>query len=293
MTGQDEDRVTYPTFFKVRGLLYFLYRNGKAGKGSAHLNVYNHNTKKWKPVHHPFLVSRKAWRSPYWDNVVVDKRNNRVHISWVYRDYGHNNKFPPSGNNTLCYAYANNLGLDKAPVWHKADGTIIPNPQKQDPSQPVIRRRDCDIVDSVNINQGLTNQNSLTIDGAGRPHIAYRKYGTQKNNNKLQIFHAYPNPHTWQTVEVTHSSFPPASPIILYNNDLGYIITKFSYSGYIIFISQSNFVQRDRHDFLSTNASHILKPPLDYSLWFKQHILSLIYPKRNNFQQILLSTFNL
>jgi len=57
MTGQNENKVTYPEFYNLPdGDLLFLYRDGGSGNGNTMLNRYDVKTQKWSAVQHPLIA---------------------------------------------------------------------------------------------------------------------------------------------------------------------------------------------------------------------------------------------
>ena len=61
MTGKNEERTTYPVFFKDQiGDLYFQYRNGGSGDGITYWNKYDTEKKQWHGLFDtPFLMAKK------------------------------------------------------------------------------------------------------------------------------------------------------------------------------------------------------------------------------------------
>lgn len=66
MTGEQEDRVTYPVFFKdQQGTLYFQYRNGGSGDGITYWNRYDEKTKSGSPFRHLYFRWRERSQRLY------------------------------------------------------------------------------------------------------------------------------------------------------------------------------------------------------------------------------------
>jgi len=182
MTGQNENSVTYPTFFTDGNYLYFAYRNGESGDGELYLNKYDHNTGTWNVLQHPLINSPDATRNPYWDDIVVDCEG-KIHISWCWRDTS-----DASTNHDICYAYSDDGGQ----TWKKSDGTIY--------SLPILYENS-EIIDSVPTNGGLSNQNGLAVDSKNRPHIVYCKLDEDGHEN---YYHAWFDGSNWHINKITH-----------------------------------------------------------------------------------------
>lgn len=84
MTGELEENVTYPEFYKMpNGDLIFIYRDGQSGKGNLVLNRYNVKTKTWNQLQKN-LIDGEGKRNAYAQSCVDDK--GVIHISWVWRE---------------------------------------------------------------------------------------------------------------------------------------------------------------------------------------------------------------
>lgn len=84
MTGEDEEHVTYPQFFRMpSGDLIFMYRSGGSGRGDLILNRYSTKTQSWQRIQ-PVLIDGEGERNAYWQSY-VDARGT-IHVSWVWRE---------------------------------------------------------------------------------------------------------------------------------------------------------------------------------------------------------------
>jgi hypothetical protein len=92
MTGQNEDRVTYPYFVTAtrpgQPLLFF-YRNGSAMKADVHLKRYDSAAKKWEDGEAPILAGSdlRPWSAgPYLNHPALDARGH-LHLFFTWRTH--------------------------------------------------------------------------------------------------------------------------------------------------------------------------------------------------------------
>ena len=152
MTGDDEQRVTYPQFFRLSdGGLLFFYRSGKSGNGNLVLNRYDLESRTWTCVQDN-LIDGEGLRNAY-PQMFVDSRD-RIHLSWVWRE-----SYLVETNHDLCYAFSDDAGL----TWHRSDGTDYQMP---------INCSSAEYAWYVPQGSELINQTSMTADSDGHPYIA-------------------------------------------------------------------------------------------------------------------------
>jgi len=85
MVGTEEDRVTYPVFFKnIYGDLFFQYRNGGSGNGITYINRYDHKSKKWSRVLSDGLFDGEGETNAYPTGPIQGK-DGYFHYMWVWR----------------------------------------------------------------------------------------------------------------------------------------------------------------------------------------------------------------
>ena len=152
MTGDDEDFVTYPEFYKLAdGNLLFVYRSGGSGRGNLVMNRYDLSTKTWERVH-DVLIDGEGERNAYWQ-MCVDV-NGTIHVSWVWRE-----SWLVETNHDVCYACSHDGGV----TWQKSTGEVYSLPINADNAEYVWR-----------VPQGseLINQTSMSADADGHPYIA-------------------------------------------------------------------------------------------------------------------------
>ncbi|MGB9588320.1 MAG: BNR repeat-containing protein, partial [Armatimonadota bacterium] len=158
MVGRQEDRATYPQFFKdAAGQLYFTYRDGGSGNGVNFVNRYDAEKREWRRCGDTPFVDGKGQMSAYHFYPVLGPDRN-FHIAWCWRD-------TPDVATNHDVSYARGVGgLDR---WEKGDGTPIQLP---------LTVHNTDIIDSVGTNSGLMNNVQLSLDSQNRPMVSYIKY---------------------------------------------------------------------------------------------------------------------
>lgn len=153
MTGENENRVTYPQFYNLpNGDLLFLYRDGASGNGNAMLNRYEVGADKWTSVQHP-LVAGGGQRNAYLNTLAIDAKGG-IHLSWVWRDTP-----DVATNHDVSYAFS----PDQGKTWQKSTGEKYTLP---------ITIENAEVAWSVPKNSELINQTSMTVDAHARPIIA-------------------------------------------------------------------------------------------------------------------------
>ncbi len=167
MTGNVEDRVTYPYFVMVPSedgggcdQLLFMYRDGSSGNGDACLKAYDHESETWSDRALRFLkgTEQKPWpANAYWNHPAFDSLG-RMHLSWVWRV---NRGGPPGGlinNVNVGYAYTPDSGR----TWLTSDDLRISTPMT-----PVNN----ETIQAIGPGNNLINQCSSAVDSKDRVHI--------------------------------------------------------------------------------------------------------------------------
>lgn len=187
MTGQNENKVTYPEFYNLPdGDLLFLYRDGGSGNGNTMLNSYDVKTQKWSVVQHP-LIDGQGQRNAYTNQIAIDKDGN-WHISWCWRETG-----DVATNHDICYAKSTDAGK----TWLKSTGEKYILPITADNAEYVRR---------IPQKSELINQTTMTVDSRGRPLIAtyWRPEGT-----KVPQYHlTYYDGQKWNTAQISRRQTP-------------------------------------------------------------------------------------
>lgn len=158
MTGQREQRVTYPVFFKTAaGDLLFRYRDGGSGDGADLYNRYDTDTRAWSRLLDVPLLDGQRRRNAYALPPVLGP-DGRFHLVWMWRDTP-----GAATNHTLSYARS-----DDFVHWEKSDGTPLPLPITLDAAE---------VIDPVPAQRGLINMTfALGFDARRRPVAIYHRY---------------------------------------------------------------------------------------------------------------------
>jgi hypothetical protein len=157
MTGNLEENVTYPGFYKTPdGNLLFLYREGGSGNGNLVLNTYTSRTKTWTQLHNN-LIAGEGLRNAYWQ-ACTDKQGV-IHLSWVWRETP-----DVATNHDMCYARS----TDGGKTWTNSKGEEYVLP---------VTAQTAEYAGRIPQKSELINQTSMTTDKDGNPYIAtyYRK----------------------------------------------------------------------------------------------------------------------
>lgn len=172
MTGDREDRVTYPVFLHdADGRLVFMYRHGSSGNGDQILDGYDEATRTWRRLlDEPLTSGRRGAESmnAYFEGPIRGP-DGCFHLAWVWRDT------PDCGTcHDVCYARSRDLVH-----WERSDGTPLELP---------ITADSCEVVDPVPAGGGLINGlMRIGFDADGRPVLSYHKYDEA---GRSQIFAA-------------------------------------------------------------------------------------------------------
>lgn len=181
MTGQIEDKVTYPQFYRLAGGdLLFFYRDGMSGNGNLMLNRYHTRTQQWTQIQNGF-IDGEGERNAYWQ-IAID-RHETIHLSWVWRETP-----DVATNHDLCYACSHDGGL----TWQKSTGEIYNLP---------ITQASAEIACPIPQAHELINQTSMCADALGRPYIAsyWRPPGTEIPQYHL----VYHDGEGWRVAQVS------------------------------------------------------------------------------------------
>lgn len=180
MTGELEENVTYPEFYKMpNGDLIFIYRDGQSGKGNLVLNRYNVKTKTWNQLQKN-LIDGEGKRNAYAQSCVDDK--GVIHISWVWRETP-----DVATNYDLCYAKS----LDGGITWMNSMGEIYILPIIAETSEYAAL---------IPQNSELINQTAMTTDSKGNPYIA--TYWRESNSDIPQYHIVYNRDHEWKVMNL-------------------------------------------------------------------------------------------
>jgi hypothetical protein len=152
MTGETEQKVSYPEFHKLpNGNLLFFYRDGGSGQGNLVINRYDVRSKKWERLHSN-LIDGEGQRNAYWQAFVDSK--GTIHISWVWRESP-----DVASNHDMGYARS----TDGGKTWMKSTG--------QKYQLPIIAPS-AEYACKIPQKSELINQTSMFADASGRVYIA-------------------------------------------------------------------------------------------------------------------------
>ena len=183
MTGQDEQRCTYPRFlFDTDGRLLFMYRNGGSGNGRRFVNAYDERSKTWTRFLDTPMFDGENERNAYPQGPTRGP-DGLFHMVWVWRDTP-----DCATNHYLSYARSRDLKH-----WENVAGQAVPLPFR-------LAHREV-VVDPIPPGGGIINGcERLAFDAANRPVIAYHKSDA---NGHMQIYVARFEDDRWQIRAVT------------------------------------------------------------------------------------------
>lgn len=263
MTGEHENRLTYPQFFsQPSGDLLFLYRDGASGNGNLVLNHYDVKEKKWDK-RAPNLIDGEGKRNAYWQACTDAK--GTMHLSWVWRETG-----DVATNHDLCYAKS----ADGGKTWTKSDGTSYQLP---------IKEATAEIASGIPQKSELMNQTAMCADSAGHPYIA--TYFRKPGDAAPQYYMAYHDGNKWSTNKVLDRTLdfklagggtkrvPISRPLILARNvdgkDQAYVVFRDEERGSKVTVAICNdlanpsWTARDLTDF----SVGMWEPTCDPAAW--------------------------
>ena len=183
MTGQDEQRCTYPRFLNdADGNLLFTYRSGGSGNGRRFFNGYDVETKRWTRFLDTPLFEGEGERNAY-PHGPIKGPDGLFHLVWVWRDTP-----DCATNHHLSYARSPNLKH-----WETAAGDAVDLPLTVGQSELYV--------DPIPPGGGIINGcERLAFDSACRPIISYHKLD---ENGHMQIYVARFQDGQWRRHPVT------------------------------------------------------------------------------------------
>lgn len=196
MTGQNEERVTYPTFILPRqGFpLTLLYRHGTHNNGTAFIKTYDEVQQQWQDHPKPILsgAEQKPWTAnAYWNNPVVGD-DGSLHLSFVWRTHtlGEEKRV---NNINVGYAKSYDNGLS----WWTSN---------HQPYQLPITPANAETIWPVSPGSNLMNQCSMALDSRQRPHIVF--YSNHPSTGIPTFQHLWHNGTEWQHQYLAQASQP-------------------------------------------------------------------------------------
>lgn len=270
MTGQNEDRLSYPEFYNLPdGGLIFAYRDGSSGNGNLVLNRYDVRTLQWKQLH-ANLIDGQGSRNAYWQMAVDEK--GVVHLSWVWRESP-----DVASNHDLCYARS----PDGGKTWVKSTGQTYTLP---------ITAETAEYAAKIPQQHELINQTSMTTDSRGRPYIA--TYWRDEGTDIPQYHVVWNDGSKWQTSSIGGQTvsfrlggagskrLPLARPQIFVNAtgtaDKAYVLFRDEGRGNKVSVAICNDLAKPswRIEDLTNESVQMWEPTYDQQLWRKDKVLN-------------------
>lgn len=209
-------RVTYPRFLNDHaGELFMMYRSGGSGNGRTVVARYDSANSTWK-ISSGYLFGSEGTYAP-WDssesrnaylNEVLFDKNNRLHVSWTYRETGRS----WASNHDLHYAYSDDYGT----TWKNNAGQQIADLTQDD---AIVLDDPGIVIWEIPVYSWLMNNCAMVLDSKNQPHLVHYKLdGTFKPEElehsppdsiraQLQFF------HYWRDTDGSwHTSGPLALP---------------------------------------------------------------------------------
>lgn len=176
MTGQHENSVTYPQFYRMNnGDVLFNYRHGGSGRGVLVINHFDHKTRQWTR-RHDALIDGEGKRSAYWD-MTIDARGI-LHLAWNWRETP-----DVASNYNLAYARS----ADQGKTWQTLKGRNYKIP---------ITEASADYATIIPQNSNLMNPPAIAADTNSTPYIA--NYWSAKPGEAPRFRLVTPQGDGWQ-----------------------------------------------------------------------------------------------
>lgn len=182
LVGTNENRVTYPEFFRGPGReMVFTYRDGASGNGNQIYDVYDPKAQAWKRLLDRPLTDGEGHRNAYLSGPTLGP-DGYYHLVWVWRE-------TPNAATNHDPSYARSKDLVH---WERSDGTPLPLP---------ITWETGEIVDHIPVGGGVINGNvRIGFDTQKRPIVTYHKYDA---NGKTQIYNARREAAGWKVYQTS------------------------------------------------------------------------------------------
>lgn len=186
MTGQLEQHVTYPIFFRGPAKEFlFTYRDGSSGNGNQIYNLYDLKTRAWRRLLDQPLMDGEGQRNAYLSLPKLGP-DRFFHLVWVWRETG-----DAATNHDPSYARSRDLIH-----WENSRGEPLALP---------ITLKTGDIVDPVPEQGGVINGNvHVGFDAQKRVIVSYHKYDAKGNT---QIYNARQEEGQWKIYQTSDWDF--------------------------------------------------------------------------------------
>lgn len=269
MTGQEENKVTYPQFYNLpNGGLVFFYRSGASGRGNMVINSYDLKSGNWSQLQRNLLDGEEK-RSAYWQSSI--DQQGIIHLSWVWRE-----SWDVSTNHDLCYARSKDGGI----TWEKSTGEKYKLP---------ITAASAEYAWQIPQKSSLINQTAMATDKNGNPYIV--TYWSENKIPQYQI--VYLENGNWKKINTAFRSTPfylggggtkkiPISRPDIFIDDKGKnkvanILFRDEERGNKISLAYSNLKEKSNWKIidLTTDSVGQWEPNYDISLWEKENKLHI------------------
>lgn len=195
MTGNNEQKVTYPTFIlpQAHTPLLILYRDGNWKQGQAYLKYYDEALKSWFDYPTPILsgAEQKPWTSnAYWNHPAMGEQGV-LHLSFTWRtDYFSEEQL------------VSNINMDYAKSYDHGLSWVGSHNQ---PFKLPITPANSETVWPIAPGSNHINQTSMALDSKGYPHIVF-----YANDEQVipQYQHLWFDGKTWQKTQVSQRTKP-------------------------------------------------------------------------------------
>ena len=183
MTGEKEDKVTYPKFLRgANGELIFNYRDGSSGKGDQIYNIYDLKARTWSRLLDRPLTDGEGKMNAYFRGPELGP-DGYFHMTWVWRDTIH-----CESNHDLSHARSKDMVH-----WETMGGVPVELPIRL--STPGV------IVDPIPVEGGIINGNGkIGFDSQNRVVLAYHKFD---ENGKTQLYNARWEDGAWKIYQTS------------------------------------------------------------------------------------------
>lgn len=272
MTGNAENKVTYPEFYRMPGgNLLFFYRDGGSGNGNLVLNRYDYRTGKWVQLYKN-LIDGEGQRNAYWQACVDAK--GIIHISWVWRETP-----DVASNHDLCYACSKDEGL----TWERSTGEKYKIPVNASTAEYVCK---------IPQHSELINQTSMYADEKGNPFIA--TYWREPNDSVPQYHVVYKLKNHWQIQNLGFRTtafslngggtkkIPVARPQIVVMNQKKKVVVVIAFrdkerGDRVSLAINKNIIKKNQWEIndLTDSSTGEWEPTYDTELWKQKHQFDL------------------
>lgn len=287
MTGENEGRVTYPSFLMLsnskddtesKGELLFLYRDGNSGCGDAFLNKYEIDTNTWVKQCKCLLNGSESrpWTSnAYWNHPSSD--GERLFLSYVWRV---RNGGPNEYVNNCNIGFACSKDLGKS--WSTSKEKEIKLP---------ITQVNYEVIKGIPLADNLINQTSQALDSRGNLHIVYY---SNDNNGIPQYQHLWFDGVEWKNKVISNRKnnfnlmgagalkLPISRPeIVIDKKDNIYVIFRADFTGdkMSVFKIKPPYNRNSKMKILWDENLCNSEPVIDRIRWKRDGILSMLIQK--------------